>query len=247
MGKFSNWKYANNHVEGDIENGEYLASPSTIVMAGPSELTMIDPTNETGDVTSTLDTLYPIGMLDSISLGQNRQLQQIYEIGSLRSYSVSGRTFCTFTGNRILFYGPSLLRLYYAMAPTAKMHGSNQLYYVDNATTPGTAVSEVPAYSSAWFQNDLQIPAGYGGVPNSQRDNKDFFINLASDLFSKPFGMCLLFRDANNRSYGALYMENCYVETHSIMVNANNIVIAEGSNGRCERFLPVQVLDSVGT
>ena len=114
MSSYVNWSWASEHVQNEITNGEYVSSESTLVLAGPSRLSMLSGSLESS---SSSNSLIPLGLIQNVGITQQRQLNRLFEIGSKRAYFVPGRLFSNFTIGRILFYGPSLLRLLYALAP----------------------------------------------------------------------------------------------------------------------------------
>jgi len=238
---FINWKFASEHVQAELQNGEYVSAESTLILAGPSRLRMIS--DGSADPLAAKSRLFPVGLLQTMQVAQNRQVARLFEIGSKRSYFVPGRLFANFQINRILFYGPSLMRLLYALAPR---RGFGQPFnFAPDGTTPRQQdqLQTPPSYESLFPARgtNFQLGPGHGG--KTADDNRDFFINLASELFNVPFGLCPLLKDARQRPYGSFYMEDCMIEAHSIGFDSNNIVIAEGVNGQFDMLMPVQVYD----
>lgn len=238
MASFLQWKYASEHVQAELQNGEYVSAESTLILAGPSRLQMV--TAMGSDPLSAQSQLYPIGLLQTLTMAQNRQVARLFEIGSKRSYFVPARLFANFQMNRILFYGPSLLRLLYAIAPTYTFGKPLRFSAEGTDVAPGSRpqLQPNPAYNSL-FPSAVDLPAGYGA--SGDQDNRDFYVNLASELFNIPFGMCVLFKDARKRPYGAFYAEECMLEGHSMSVDSNNIVIAESVSGQLDIVQPIQV------
>lgn len=236
---FLNWNWAAEHVQAELVNGEYISAESTLLLAGPSRLDYL--LGSTGSIEEAKSALYPIGLVQNFMMAQNRFLTRLFEIGSKRAYFVTGRQAANFQLNRIMFYGPSLLRMLYALAPVRTGFGGRQLAFVREGTSgPVDAGLVTPAQYAALFPNRYLLPPGYGGAEGE--DNRDFFINLASDLFQIPFGMAAIFKDAKNRPFGAFYLQDCLVEAHSMGVDANNVVIAEGANGQFDYAAPVQLI-----
>lgn len=234
---FMAWNWASQHVQVELENGEYVSADSTLILAGPPKLSFLgdDP------LASAASSLYPMGLMQNIQMAQNRQVARLFEIGSKRSYFVPGRLFANFQMNRILFYGPNLLRLLYAIAPTNN-HGSPFKFDAPaNATPRQFNLPKTSTKYDSMFPKTYLLSPGYGAGPN--KDNRDFWINLASEVFNIPFGLCLLFKDARQRAYGAFYMEDCMLEAHSMGVDSNNVVLAEGVNGQFDVVAPISVQD----
>jgi len=103
------WNFRRWHVEmdrGGQNTGTFITSESVLIAAGPARLSdMSDPSTSIGT------DVIPIGLTDNISIAQNKMLEQIFEIGARRAYAVSGRVTGNITISRVLFNGPSLLRV----------------------------------------------------------------------------------------------------------------------------------------
>jgi hypothetical protein len=230
---FLNWDFASQHVQVELANGEYVSGESTLVLGGPSKLDMIGSGDNALEKTHAL---YPIGLLQALTIGQNRQVARLFEVGSKRAYFVPGRLFANFQANRILFYGPSLMRLLYAVAPG----GAPFTFQTEGGAPTNQTVLNPPAKYAELFPKDIRLKPGYGEGASGE-DNRDFYISLASELFNIPFGLCVVFKDARRRTYGAFYLEDCMIEAHTLGVDANNVVIAEGVNGQFDMVRPIQV------
>lgn len=162
----------------------------------------------------------------------------MFEIGSKRSYFIPGRMFAQFSASRMLFYGPSLMRMLYALAPQRLIATLGTPLNIDPDSN-GQGVAEVPEYSDLFQFDALQNIPGYGGTSNE--NNRDFYINLTSELFQIPFGLCIMLKTAQDKPYGATYLEDCYIETHQLGIDSGNVVIAESVNGQFDRMVPVQL------
>jgi len=241
---FLNWNWAAEHVQAELVNGEYISAESTLLLAGPARLEYLITKAATPEQVKSA--LYPIGLVQNFMMAQNRFLTRLFEIGSKRAYFVTGRLAANFQVNRVMFFGPSLLRLLYSLAPELPGFGGNAFKFAREGTT-GSGLYEsklvTPQTYKALFPKKYLLTPGYGAAGE---DNRDFFINLASDLFQIPFGISVIFKDAKNRPYGACYLQDCYIEAHSMGIDANNVVIAEGVNGQFDQVAPVQLV-SIGT
>ena len=114
MGKpvtYQSWDFRNGYVDPDnfktgstdesIFGGEdFVSSESILIAAGPPKL------SDTANV-------FAIGVVQNMNLAQNKNIQQLFEIGSRDTILVPGRTFIQTTISRILFNGPSLLKAMY--------------------------------------------------------------------------------------------------------------------------------------
>ncbi len=161
----------------------------------------------------------PIGVVQNISLSHNRGFARFWEVGSERSYFIAGRTTGQLTLSRIMYHGPSLLRMLYA-------------YYQD--LVPPTIVPFV--FPNLGPQNvanphDVKIPPGFDNI----------YLNLASDLFAQPIGMLMYIRDINQDTLAAIYFEACYLPNHSWATDAQGVLIQESVAVQFERAVPVAV------
>lgn len=167
------------------------------------------------------DIVFPIGIVQNFNLSHTRQFNRIFEIGSERSFFISGRTVGQVGLSRVLYHGPSLLRVLYA-------------YYQD--LFPPTLVPSVIGANNLGAltvanAHNVKIPPGY----------ENMYINLASDLFNQPIGMMAYFRDSNEDTVGAVYMESCYIPNHTIATDSQGTIIQENVGIQFERALPVAV------
>lgn len=203
-------------------DGQFLNAGFTVLAAGPPRLANVGgSTALAGALTGAAadQMVMPIGVIQNVNLSHNRTFNRIFECGSERSYFISGRTIGQLSIARILYHGPSLLRMLYA-------------YYED--AIPPTIVSAVfPNAGIATVANphDVIIPPGY----------ENLFLNLASDLFNQPIGLLMYMRDSNLDTYGAVYMEGCYVPNHTWATDAQGVIIQESAAIQFERVIPVAV------
>ena len=219
----SNWNWWQNHVQTDLQGGEFVNAATTLIAAGPPSLA--GKTSE--EAMSSL--AFPIGIVENFGLNQNKMIQKMFEIGSKRAYHIPGRTVGAITLGRILYWGPSLLRVLYAYYPPADADKGGGTHPLDGVGKNGAKTPQV---------ND---PAGYGSTPGGKTGNTDFYINLASDLFDHPLGLMVYLRDAQNDAYGAFYLEDTYLQAHSFNINASSILIAEGVSAQYDRLVPINV------
>jgi hypothetical protein len=223
MAKLSEWRPYERYVQGGLVDGQFLSAAFTMVAAGPPRLANIGgAAGAAATLSSTSaaqDWALPIGVVQNIGLSHNRNFARFWEVGSERSFFISGRTTGQVQLSRIMYHGPSLLRMLYG-------------YYQD--LIPPTIVPFVfanPGAATVANPHDVKIPPGYENI----------FLNLASDLFSQPIGLLMYFRDSNEDTVGAIYMESCYVPSHQIATDAGGTVIQEAVSIQFERAVPVAV------
>jgi hypothetical protein len=233
------WKFHDQHIQTNQLSTTAISAESTLVAGGPPMLEQLrdtsanqgvlaeggtqgtDPLQPTGpadpspEYTTKSDVVFPIGLLESAAVQQNKQVQRIFEIGSARSYFIPGRTLQGLNLGRIFFNGPSLLRCLYAVYRDAN------------------AAVNYPANTQA-----LTIPfkteqtAGYG----------QFLINLQSDLFNQPFGLGFFFKDQKNRWYGAFYCEMVFVIGHQLSISAGSVLLVEGVTCQFDTVRPIDIV-----
>jgi len=224
MARFSEWQPYDRYVQSGLVDGQFLNTSFTLLAAGPPRLANVGLPAFAGTALADRkgdDIVYPIGIVQNFNLSHNRQFNRIFEIGSERSFFISGRTAGQLGLSRVAYYGPSLLRVLYA-------------YYQDlfpPTVIPSVIGAENVGALTVANPHDVKIPAGY----------ENLYLNLASDLFNQPVGMMCYFRDSNEDTFGAVYLEACYVPSHTIATDSQGTVIQENAAIQFERLLPIAV------
>lgn len=209
----SDWNPNHKKVDvGGLREGLFASGAYTMIAAGPPRL---DKLGAAAQGTPNANWALPIGIVQNFSLSQNRQFNRFFELGSERSYFISGRTVAQAGFSRILYHGPSILRMMYA-------------FY--NDTTPPT-VASIPGIVPAGTNNphDVKWVPGY----------ENLYLNLASDLFSQPCGLLVYMKDSNENTLGAIYLEETYIPSHSIAMDAQGVVVQEQVSLQPERIRPI--------
>jgi hypothetical protein len=236
----SEWKWFNQHVTSELKSGEFISAATILLAAGPPSLrdTSEDVVQLPG--LGTPEIAYPLGVIENFGLAQNRQLQRMFEIGSKRSYFIPGRTIGSISLGRVLFYGPSILRVLYAYYPTDKETFPNG--NVANLLGSGQLESlGVALRDKNGLVTKVNDAPGYGFKTDDGNENSDFWINLASDLFDKPFGLLVMLRDHRNCPYGSFYLEDVNLQAHQFNVNASSVLVAEGVSAQYDKLVPIQI------
>lgn len=223
-GTFSGWDPNRSYVQGGMVDGAYANAAYTMLAAGPPRIANIGGAAAFGEAISgqgqaANQIVFPIGIVQNFNVSHNRQFSQIFEIGSQRSYFISGRTVGQLSLSRIYYHGASLLRVLYA-------------YYQD--LVPPTVVPAMwPNSGAAVMSNphDVVVPPGYENI----------FMNLASDLFTQPVGIMMYMRDINQDALGAMYFEACYIPNHSLQTDSQGVLLQEQVAMQFERGVPVTV------
>lgn len=262
------WNRATRHVEATIRSGRYINAETVLVVAGPPRISDMAMDIKTfanlnvalnaaagSNVSNGKDALYPIGLLEQVSINQVQTVQKIFEIGSRRSYQAAGRVQVVGSIGRVMFRGASLLRALYAYYPSAIAVANGKAIAKTGVPTSGaSAVKDsvadaiaAPNVPSAVFP-EIFFEAGSltgGDVEQAGSLPDAFFINLMSELFSHPFGLGFILRDNANRNYGALYLEDCFITAHSWQVGAASTLITETASLQADACVPMEF--STGT
>lgn len=226
MATVSNWKPYQQKVDNSSSLGEgrFASGAFTMVAAGPPRLAALGGATAAAAAASGAsggsNFALPIGIVQNFNLSHNRQFSRFWELGSERSYFISGRTQAQAGFGRVLYNGPSLLRMMYA-------------FYSDQippTLIPSFGVDPKISASVA-NQHDVKIPPGFENI----------YLNLASDLFSQPCGLLVYMKDSNETTLGAVYLEETYIPSHSIATDAQGVVIQEQVALQPERVVPVAV------
>lgn len=223
-GNFSDWSPYTNYVQAGLVDGAYVNASQTLLAAGPPRIANIGGAAAfagavSGSGQAANQIVLPIGIVQNFNVSHNRQFSRIFEIGSERSYFISGRAVGQLGLGRIYYQGASLLRILYA-------------YYQD--LIPPTFVPAMFPNAGAAAQSnphDVIIPPGYENI----------YINLASDLFTQPIGILFYIRDINQDSLGAIYFEACYLPNHTLQTDSQGVLIQEQVGVQFERAVPVAI------
>ena len=236
----SKWKFQDQHVQQNLTGGDFAASHSTILCATAPHLADLMNGSSVFTAGTSIDNrgsefAIPLGAVDNAGLSQQKQMAQIFELGSKRSYILSSRTVNSITMGRVFFKGASLLRMLYAYYPANKLSKdttSNVLRDLqdDNNTSLGN--------------NPIALdPAMAEKLPEIQNNPgfDNFFMNLDSDLFSQPMGLVIYFKDNANKDIGALFLEDCHITTHGLSIQSSSVVLAESIGVSFDRVVPLKV------
>jgi len=211
------------HVQAGNVDGRFVSRAFTFIAAGPPRLANVGGAQGTslsltGQGVSADEMFFPVGLLQNMNLGQNKNFMKVFELGSERAVFISGRTQQQMSLSRVMYHGSSFLRILYA-------------YYQD--LIPPTLVSPMfRNVGAATVDNphDVKLPPGYANL----------FLNLASDLFSQPIGLLFMILDSNEDTFGASYVESVVLPSHNISTDANGVIVQEQVSMQFERMVPVR-------
>lgn len=223
MADFSSWRPTTSYVQSGgagpgMVDGKFISGTYMGLFAGPPRLASIGGGGLlAGAIQSSAGAnqlVYPMGIVQNFNLSNNAQWSRIFELGSERSYWIRGRTVGQVGLGRVLYHGPSLLRVLYA-------------YYQDAS---GTEVDALFPFAGTIINNhDVVVPPGF----------ENFYPNLASDLFSQPIGMLVVMRDNDEQTYAAFYLECCVIPNHGIATDAQGVVVQEQVGIQFEQLVPI--------
>jgi hypothetical protein len=217
------WDFRTQHVQRELEPQDFVNASTVLVAAGPPRIVSpgeLAGTTGGAEQRLTAVNLFPIGVVENMTIVSNRQLQILFEIGSKRQFYIPGRVIPQITLARTLFNGPNILRALYAYYPVDQLAKPN----FPLVQTSRQAFKEI-------FACKVQEQPGF----------TDFWANMNSDLFDRPFGLLMLLKDQCNRAYGSVYLENAFINNHQISVNASSTLVAEGTTIQFERMVPVDI------
>jgi hypothetical protein len=233
---FNNWNFHNHHVQEELLGGEFISAETTLIAAGPPRLT--DVGNGDSELTPDEgDLVFPIGVLENVGISQSKQLQRIFEIGSSRSYFVPGRTVGSLSLGRVLYHGPSLLKVLYAHYKQSV--GDVKFNHKGKGATMNVGGVQVPDPNAtmlelAALQSELhrvKFNPGYD----------DLWLNLASDLFNQPTGMAIYFRNQLDMTVGGVYLEECYIQGHQLSISSGSALLMEGVSLQFDQVRPIRM------
>lgn len=203
------WNFKKNHVDAAIfkDGQDFISSESILFCAAPAQYS---PNPED---------YWPIGVLENASVIQNKQIQQLFEIGSKLPYYIPGRTICQVGLSRVFINGPSLLK---ALTLETKRTSKDT---ADNFNIPGDPWKADPDFN---YKEDYN--------PNT---DSWFFINLQSEFFNRPMGIVMLVHDSENDRYGGAYFTECYIQSHQMTLTAAQTVVMENCSIRVTEIIPI--------
>jgi hypothetical protein len=187
--------------------GNFISAESVVLAAGPASRNGVS-----------FENLIPIGLCDSASIQQNKNIIQLFEIGSKLPYILPGRTFAQIQLNRVVFNGDSLLG-----AVTA----------ANGATAP--TGSDSPGFGAYTGNVETTEGAFYLNLASSFF-NKTFGLAI---LYQDS--------DAENALAGkgqwvaAFYAENCLIQSHQMNIQGQQYIVMESALVRCTNVAPLAI------
>jgi len=208
------WRFKTLHAQDqDILTGgalnNFISAESVVLAAGPA--------SKTTDLTQ----LYPIGLCDSVGIQQNKNIIQLFEVGSRLPYLLPGRTFVQLQLNRVVFNGDSLLG-----ALTTGSAGTRAGGTIDS---PGSEITATGADQSGKFYLNLA----------SSFFNSPFGLAILYQDSDPVSGV-----EGRGQWVAAFYAENCMIQSHQMNVQGQQYIVMESALVRCTNLLPLDVTTS---
>lgn len=104
------WSFQENYVERLMDNSAFTAAHpnNTLICAGPARFTaaLANPGEQ----------LLPIGMVQNMSVSQQRPVQPLAAVGSARTFFAAGKSQVSFSIARLMVNGRNLMRALYTQA-----------------------------------------------------------------------------------------------------------------------------------
>lgn len=196
-----------------LDSSRFASGKAFIIASGPSTFNDVTASNVT-----------PIGLVQDMNLQQERQMSELYELGSRAPYYMVGRSSRRLSLSSIVYSGANLLRA---------VHQNAGL--------------EFPGSGGAEGQRPEQKPAGAENDPFFSNLDSRFFegstglylrlASLADARYRVEEGD--LSASSNNQIAG-MYLEECYVRAYGLSVNANNTVVSENTVITFARVVPIE-------
>jgi hypothetical protein len=212
--------------------GNFLSSESLVLVSGPATL----------DSDTTLTTNWiPIGLVQNFQVQQQKQVKQMFEIGSRKPFFIPGRTMTTASISRVMFDGPSLMYAMYMQGLDPAGGGSGSKVKLPPWSTKSQA-SGVGAGLPTEPADALEKGEAILGdnSANSSTTPGFFFSNLASSFFNLPLGLGVILHDMEMQPYGGVYLEECYIQSHAFSASSQQTVLVENVSLRCASMRPIQ-------
>jgi len=149
------WRFQDQHVERTMDNATYSSAhpDDTLTLAGPARLSTVDIASTNG---KSVQSLLAIGMLQNLSISQQKSTQPVMSLGSGRSFFVSGKAQGQGTIMRLFVNGRNLLRVLYHNARARELP-------VQNLDDPAAMSSASQFYINLDSELYL-IPFGLGSI-----------------------------------------------------------------------------------
>lgn len=191
------------------KNQNAITPENIFLCAGPARLSDIG-----GDFATQV---FPLGVIEQVSVSQQKSVQPVRELGSRRSYIIGGYSTGQLQLSKVMFAQSSLM----VLMTTA--NGDNE--GIDN---------ELAAFPPSPFASQADV-----GRIFAQRN---FGINMQSERLDRCIGVLFYMLDQRNLPYGSFYVEELMIQSHGFQAAAQAVAISEQVSAMFDRAVPVQVV-----
>lgn len=193
------------------KNQNAITPENIFLCAGPARLSDIG-----GDFSTAV---FPLGVIEQISISQQKSVQPVRELGSRRSYIIGGYSTGQIQLSKVMFAQSSLM----VLMTSASGDGDG----IDN---------ELAAFPPAAFNNQQDVARIFA--------QRNFGINMQSERLDRPVGLLVYMLDQRNLPYGSFYIEEVMIQSHSFQAAAQAVAISEQVSAMFDRAIPVQVVSA---
>lgn len=205
---------------------------------------------------------FVVGLIQQLTLMQQRQVLRIFEYGNKHYQMVPGKVHANLQMSRVLFDGPSLMKYHaYAYSPDIRdsqgnlpsrnkpnknvydHFSSNNKEYNEQYEALVERTGEKMGYKNilSGYKNDN---SGWGKTPEHEiPGTSDMWMNLSSKLFENPIGIILEIKqevpNGDKIPYGGIFLENCIISSHTLITQANQRLLAENVSFEIGRVIPL--------
>lgn len=199
----TSWNFRTKHVQpGQL--GREATDGNNYVSAESIVLCAVLPTAVGSPNTVGADQLFPIGVMQNAGFNQQKQINQLYEIGSRLPFFIPGRTLVQLNMTRVVFNGDSLMAaLYHA--------DGNEGDYVP-LESPGPVLTQGGEASRRFYMNLA-----------SELFNRGIDIGLVIRDSEDEASGAIIFRECIIQSHGMGISSNQTVVAENISLRSKNL------------------------
>ena len=157
MATVTSWDFKKNHVDETAvkDNMRNFLSAESVIICRVPEVS--------GGPEFNVAEWIPVGFIESASVQQRRQINELFEIGSKLQYQIPGRNIIRVNLNRLLLDGPSLLRV---ISPEAGVIAPGAAGETDS---PGESDGFYVNLASSFFDNNVNL-----GIVMRDKENENY-------------------------------------------------------------------------
>ena len=260
---YNNWDFNNQHVQQNLQGGDFVGSHTIILCATAPYLSAMSKSgtgvnNAIGSAaTSVMGAMGVAGLgntlpgfqenisMDATSPGFAIPLGVVSDIGLQQQrqinkiYEIGSKLSYTVSARTSISL--SITRVLY--------HGPNILrmlyaYYPEKLLGgTGNGLRDMAKLDDTRIQEIAMNGEFASRLPkiNDAVGNDNMFLNAASDLFSQPLGLVMYIKDNTHADVAAIFIEDCNLVAHQFGISQNSVVIAEGVQLTADRIRPLKV------